>query len=215
MQRTWQYAFICAILWMALSLGFGVAALAQSDTTYSYTNHRLVGMRVSIGAASSPTSWYGLTIFGGQRHLEYHLSAAKANVKRYAFGVHVLGDVQRKWSWCSGWSFSHTAAGSFTYDPDGLTRREYAVSNAQFVHADVGVMRRVRGYQKRDCRSVVLSVGYQYRISRYAINPSDATVARASEIEKMTKDLFVSRWYWCVSFRFGEFWAKTSRVSLP
>jgi len=215
MMKIWIQGLFCMIRCAICVAAFGFSTWAQSDTTYRYTNHRLIGMRVSIGAASSPTSWYGLTIFGAQRHVEYHLSIAKSNLRRFSFGLNVLGDAQQKWTWCSGLYFSHTTASAFTFDPDGPTRREYLVSDGQFLHADASLMRRVRGYQKWDGRNLVFTVGYQWRISHYSIQASENTIPRQEEIERMAKDLFKSRWYWTLSFRFGEFWPKKATVLSP
>lgn len=198
---------------MRVLMGFSLWIIAssvwsQSDTVYSYHDHRLIGMRMAIGSASAPSGWWGFSLFGGQKHIEYHLSLARTNVQRYSFGMDLRGDAQQKWTWHASFNFVHARPKQFTFDPDASSRREYRVSDSQFVHAGVGIMRRIRGYQKRDCRNFVFTVGYQWRISDFSIDPVDGSNFKQSEIDRFTNDLFKSRWFWSVAFRFGEFWPK-------
>ena len=199
---------------MGISLG-AIASFAwsQSDTIYSYNDHRLIGMQMAVGSASAPLGWWGFSLFSGQKHVEYHLSLARTNVQRYSLGMDLHGDAQQKWTWLASCNFVHARPKQFTFDPDASTRREYRVSDSQFVHAGAGVVRRIKGYQKRDCRHFVFTVGYQWRISDYSVAPVDGSNFKQSEIDRFTNDVFKSRWYWSVAFRFGEFWPKRTKTN--
>jgi hypothetical protein len=187
------------------------SAQIQSDTTYTYNTHQLIGVQVGVGAASAPLGWWGFSLFYRRKYVEYQLSSAQSNVNRYSLGMNIYGDATRKWTWHTSFNFVHSRQKYFTYDPDAATRREYRVSDAQFVHCGVGTLFHVRGYQKRDCRHLVFTVGYQWRVSDFTVVPVGMSDFKQLEIDKMAHDLFKSRWFWSVAFRFGEFWPKRSK----
>jgi hypothetical protein len=54
-------------------------------------------------------------------------------------------------------------------------------------------------------------VGYQWRVSDFTVVPVGMSDFKQLEIDKMAHDLFKSRWFWSVAFRFGEFWPKRSK----